>query len=118
MVDTEETQGAHVFTPKPGQRGMEGRTHGQGQLPTPASQDTNGSRSHRPGRAPVPLVYMHGPQLPLLCPTMAFREGASFMICPLGTMAAKEVQVQLPRLAKRDGTPQRQALHGGSTGSN
>ena len=26
MVDTKETQGAHVFTPKPGQRGMEGRT--------------------------------------------------------------------------------------------
>ena len=40
------------------------------------------------------------------------------MISPLGTMAANEVQVQLPRLAKRDGAPQRQALHGGSTGSN
>ena len=26
MVDTEEIQGAHVFTAKPGQRGMEGST--------------------------------------------------------------------------------------------
>ena len=39
------------------------------------------------------------------------------MISPLGTMVANEVQVQLPRLAG-DSTPQRQALHGGNTGSN
>ena len=35
-----------------------------------------------------------------------------------GPWAASEVQIQLPRLAKRDGAPQRQGLHGGSTGSN
>ena len=35
-----------------------------------------------------------------------------------GPWAVNEVRVQLARLAKRDGVPQRQALHGGSTGSN
>ena len=82
-MDTEETQGTHVLTPKPGAKGdgSEDPMAGTSCL-LPAYQDTNGNRSHRPGTVQVPLASMHGPQDPLFRPTMASREGAASVTRP------------------------------------
>lgn len=82
-MNTEETWGGHVLTPKPGVRGDGNEDTILTVRPNAACQGTNSDRSHRPVMVQVSLASKHGP---LSCLTMASREGvclkeASLAIC-------------------------------------